>query len=242
LNLIIDIGNSRVKVALFTSVEPVQMAVFQTLSPATLYTFLQGRDIRHAMVAASGAWPLWLRSWLDEHAAGWWELTDMTSLPFQCLYQTPETLGRDRIAGLAGALALEVPTPFLIIDAGTCITMDLLDAENVYRGGSIAPGVRMRLQAMHDYTHRLPMVEIDADAPWPGVDTSTSLLAGSFWGALLEIEASIQRYEEIHGNINIVITGGDAALLAEKLKRVIFARRDLVLLGLNHLLNYNLHV
>lgn len=240
MNLIIDIGNSLTKVALFHQREPERVAITKELTSAWLADFVGADRPAHAMVAVTGAWPEFLGEWLDSQLQ-WEELTHQTLLPFKSLYQTPETLGRDRIAGLAGAWALGISKPLLVIDAGTCITMDLLDVEGVYRGGSISPGITMRLQAMHDYTHRLPAIELDPDASWPGTDTRTSLLAGSLWGAVLEIQGACRRYEKVHGKLNLVLTGGDADILAGKFKTMIFAHRDLVLIGLNYLLNYSLH-
>ena len=162
-----------------------------------------------------------------------------TTLPYQVAYKTPETLGRDRIAGVAAARCEFEDLNVLIIDAGTCITYDFLTAEGKFLGGNIAPGLRMRLQSMSDYTARLPSVEQHHVEGILGGSTEEALQNGAEKGILLEIEGYKSRLEEEYGEVVTVITGGDAQYLAVKVKTRIFVRPDLVLTGLNEILRYN---
>ncbi|MEZ5032560.1 MAG: type III pantothenate kinase [Saprospiraceae bacterium] len=237
MHLILDIGNTRIKGGIFEQAHLTEAETFTAMTPEDLTAWVQPFRISRAMISATGSIPEWLPGWLDAMVP-WMELDHHTPLPFTNAYRTPETLGRDRIAGLAGALALGYQPPFLVIDAGTCITVDLLEEGLLYRGGSISPGLRMRLQAMHSFTARLPLAEWQDDPPWPGTDTAGALLAGAQWGGICELEGMITRYRQKHPNLNVIVTGGDLVFLANHLNSVIFAHPELVLIGLNQILTY----
>jgi type III pantothenate kinase len=168
-----------------------------------------------------------------------WELTAQTKLPIRHVYRTPETLGKDRLAAVVGACYLYPAEDCLVVDAGTCITFDILTADGVFRGGNIAPGVRMRLRAMHDYTARLPLVEPVRSTRLWGEQTTQALENGGALGAALELEGLQARLAEHFPRLRTVLTGGDAALLANLLKTKIFVHENLVLQGLNQILEYN---
>lgn len=238
-HLILDIGNSRTKLAIFKDSELVRHDVFDELTLKDLEEFSGSDNPVYGMVSATGTLSPEIRSWLDRNIT-WFELDHNFPLPFSNDYKTPETLGRDRIAGIAGALALGFSPPLMVIDAGTCMTIDYLNKEYRYLGGSISPGINMRLEAMHSMTDRLPLVRQDANAPYPGTDTRTSLLAGAQWGCIHEIQGAIHRFKGEFGKFNIIITGGDHLFLSKSMKRKIFADRDLVLRGLDFLLNKQL--
>lgn len=238
-HLILDIGNSRTKMAIFKDGELMRHEVINDLLVQKLAAFWESEQPEYGMVSVTGNLTPEIRSWLDRSIT-WFELDHTSPLPFFNDYKTPETLGRDRIAGLAGALALGFLPPLMVIDAGTCMTIDYLNTEYHYLGGSISPGIKMRLKAMHTMTDRLPLAEPDIYAPYPGVDTRTSLLAGAQWGCVNEIQGAIHRFKDEFGKFNIIITGGDHLFLSKSLKREIFADRDLVLRGLDFLLNKQL--
>lgn len=236
MNLVLDIGNTRVKAGLFHGSESLGIRDTREFSIPWLEAFLEGRNPGRALVSASGAPPDELAPWLEAHCP--WQLLDHhTPLPFVNAYRTPETLGRDRLAAVAGALARGYAPPLLVIDAGTCITADILDTRKRFLGGAIAPGIAMRARAMHLFTHRLPEVHPDPGILYPGADTTASLQAGAFLGAVWELEGLIARCRKRHRNLNVVLTGGDAPGLASRLKYVIFVCPHLVLQGLNHILN-----
>ncbi|MDA9313033.1 type III pantothenate kinase, partial [Vicingaceae bacterium] len=154
---------------------------------------------------------------------------------------SPDTLGKDRIAAVAGAQGQFPNQNTLVIDAGTCVTYDFLTAEGDYLGGAISPGVQLRLQAMNDYTSKLPLLKWEgADNPQSIGDTTiTSMLSGAVNGLISEMRGFIESYEKQYKSLKIVITGGDSNFFVKELKNGIFADPNLVLKGLNDILIYN---
>jgi len=167
-------------------------------------------------------------------------LSSHTPLPFTIDYLTRESLGADRIALAAGGISLFPDSDLLIIDAGSCITADLVLGGNTYCGGSISPGILMRLKAMHHFTGRLPFIAFDHQAPYPGKSTEESLLCGAAEGALLELQERINRLKQQYPGLKVILAGGDTHYFAENLKNTIFASPDLVLLGLRSILYYDI--
>lgn len=167
------------------------------------------------------------------------ELNSTTHLPLKLVYETPETLGADRIAAACGAWQLSKGNNVLIIVAGTCITYNLIDSGGTFHGGAISPGIHMRLQAMHSFTGKLPLVSVEGHSPFVGKSTETSLRSGAVNGTIAELEGMIFRYSQEFPQLKVMITGGDAQVLAEGLKNGIFARPELIAQGLNTILNYN---
>ncbi len=161
------------------------------------------------------------------------------SLPIKLKYKNPETLGRDRIAVVAGA-AFQYPNQVsLIIDLGTCITYDLIDGERNYLGGSIHPGLYMRLRAMNHFTGRLPLVEVNENVAPLGDDTISCLQSGAFWGVVYEIRGAIEELTQRYTQVNIILTGGDASKFEKYIKNGIFADSSLLIKGLNYILDHN---
>ena len=160
-------------------------------------------------------------------------------LPFENQYKSKETLGLDRAAGVAGAHFLFPNEHILVIDAGTCITFDILTSEGVYLGGSISPGISMRFKALNKFTGRLPLIEDKRKISLIGDTTEASILSGVYNGILGEVELQVRLYKEKFGNVKVVITGGDLDFFESNLKLEIFAQPNLVLYGLNKILDYN---
>lgn len=168
------------------------------------------------------------------------ELTHRTPLPFENQYKTPETLGKDRLAGVAGAHFLFPRKNCLVVDCGTCIKYDMLTGDGVYHGGNIAPGARMRIQAMHHFTARLPEVEMRMPDDFTGFSTETALQNGALRGVVLEIQGFVRLFERRHGTLQVILTGGDAVFFQPWLDvENIIVEPDLTLFGLNHILQYN---
>lgn len=233
---VIDIGNTRVKVALFDQSGIAQQWTLPTVDIAmglvpSLVPYRLGRAIVSNVGARTTEWLTALQEFVSVHV-----LSYRSRLPFETRYTTPQTLGLDRIAAVA-AVAIDYPDRnCLVIDAGTCITYDILTKDRIHLGGNIAPGADMRLRAMHDYTAALPRVKRQRNVADYGYSTDSALLAGAWGGALAEIEGFIARYEAQLGTLDVVMTGGDAAYFAPHLKKRIFARPDLVLHGLYQIL------
>lgn len=168
------------------------------------------------------------------------ELQADTPLPYRNAYKTPLTLGADRKAALATAWGEKPGEAVLIFDLGTCLTVDYLSREGVYLGGAISPGLRMRAQALHQFTARLPEVDLSAAPVFPGQSTQESLLAGCYFGLLYEIKGWISRFAHSPGLDAVVFTGGDSPWFAAQSfdtagKASIFADPDWVLRGLYHI-------
>jgi type III pantothenate kinase len=160
-------------------------------------------------------------------------------LPFTTRYTTPETLGTDRIAALAGVATLYPNADVLVIDAGSCITYDFMDTHATHHGGAISPGVLMRFRALHEFTGRLPHVSSESTGDLLGQTTAEAIQSGVRHGVLAEIQGLIERYTALHPKLKTVITGGDAPWIEANLKTQIFGAPDLVLYGLNSILELN---
>ena len=155
-------------------------------------------------------------------------------IPIQIGYATPHTLGLDRIAAVVGALMQQPGVPVLIVDAGTCVT--------TFVGGNIAPGIRLRLLAMHEHTGKLPLISDEGEIPEIGFSTETAMRAGAILGVAYEIEGYIARLRETYPALFVFLTGGDALKLAAKIKSRIFVNENLVLTGLNRILQENAEI
>jgi type III pantothenate kinase len=236
--LTIDIGNTRTKAAVF---EPNGLLVMSFTLEGNevdeLNKLISTYSIEHVISSATGK-----RDWkLSELKVGGKiiELSHETPLPINLVYSTPQTLGRDRIASACAAHSLFPKKNCLVIDAGTCITMDIVLKTGVFIGGNIAPGLSMRLKSMHEYTAKLPLADIE----WPklsfGDSTIHALQNGACLGALMEIEGILSRAKDAFGEVFIVMTGGDSPFLTERLEREIFLEPELVAKGLFKILSFN---
>ncbi|MBR4849089.1 MAG: type III pantothenate kinase [Bacteroidaceae bacterium] len=159
-----------------------------------------------------------------------------TATPLKIEYATPHTLGSDRIAAAVGAWNEQPCNNMLVIDAGSAITIDFVTRQGVYKGGNIAPGVKMRLKALHEYTGRLPLIEKEGEIPAFGYDTETAIRSGVITGICHEIDGYITEIKEKYGDVLVFLTGGDEKNLKNRLKSRIFADKNLVAKGLNRIL------
>jgi type III pantothenate kinase len=168
--------------------------------------------------------------------------TSQTLIPIQNHYQSSATLGSDRLAASIGAYELYPNSNVLCIDCGTCIKYNFVNAQNEFLGGAISPGVNMRFRALEHFTNKLPLVEKDEDyVKLIGQNTNESILSGVMLGAIKEIQGMIEEYQLSYPDIKIVITGGDGNFIAKHLKKnSIFTHPNLVLIGLNQILTYNI--
>ncbi|MCC7507185.1 MAG: type III pantothenate kinase [Saprospiraceae bacterium] len=240
MHLVIDIGNTRTKIGLFDGPRLARKTVGQHWSAETLRHWTHNAAIDGAIFSSVADDDQGLRQDLSDHFQAF-ELHHHTPLPFRNAYRTPETLGKDRLAAAAGALALFPGRHCLVIDCGTCIKYELIDAKAVYLGGNIAPGLLMRIQAMHHFTARLPEVPLEMPADNIGNSTSTALQNGALRGAIFEIEGFIRQFEQQFGQLTIILTGGDAEFVQQFLNRPdAILEPDLILYGLHNILTFNL--
>ncbi len=236
LNLIVDIGNNSAKFFLFQD----NRIILHTRKNDNIFDVPGewSRQYEIEKVIVSSVLDLTeeqRKKFLDlEPAVVWFNHT--TPTPLEIKYRTPETLGTDRIAAAVGAWNESPGQNLLVIDAGSAITTDFIDARGNYIGGNIAPGIKMRLRALHEYTGRLPMIEKEGDTPSLGYDTETAIRSGVISGVCHEIEGYIKDFQEKYGNVLVFLTGGDENSLKNSIKSRIFADKYLVAKGLNRIL------
>lgn len=248
LTLALDLGNTALKYGLFGPEGTRESGVLTM--PAQLAALWQRAQPRQAILS-SVAEEAATQPWLTELAAlnGLARVLPFrpgfTPVPVRNAYATPHTLGPDRLAGAVGAASRWPGQDLLVIDAGTALKLDLVTADGTYHGGSIAPGLRMRLQALHAFTGRLPLMELPPAAEpvqLIGNSTASSLLSGVVGGTAAEVRGLVAEYQQRYPTLQVVLTGGDAPYLVAALPALagcIFAVPELVLLGLDKILRYN---
>lgn len=243
MNVAIDWGNTRLKVGWFSEGQLVRTAQLTSVDELAQALAHQPAD---AGIVSSTSHPAETLPPLlgADRVEQWVFLNGQTPVPIQKAYDTPHTLGADRVAAAVGAMHLFPDEDCLILDLGTCITADRLDRTGVFQGGLISPGLRMRLQAMHQFTARLPLLEIDRANPpaWPRLDarnTREAMLSGALNGMRLELDGIVAEYRLEYPSGRVLVCGGDGPLFESRLKPPIFAVPPLVLWGLNRILHYN---
>lgn len=238
-NLTIDIGNSSAKVALFIGEKMEKFFTFPQLTGSNLVEIFTNFAVEKAILSSVLPENGDLNRFLSDNCKRFICLNTQTSLPLTIAYKTPETLGRDRIAAAVGAWALAPNKNSLIIDAGTCNTYDFVDSKGVFCGGNIAPGLDMRLKAMHQFTGLLPNVAVENCEKLLGDTTQTAMLCGALNGVIYEIDGLISDLKAIYSEISVFITGGYAFYFEKRIKNCNFAVPNLVHIGLNKILAYN---
>lgn len=236
--LVMDFGNTLVKSAVFRETEIVELTTGPKPEIRILKSYLAKYQPQHAIFSSVVSIPDDIRHFL-EYNFRLTELQHTTPVPVKNLYKTPETLGKDRLAVAVAGSAMFAGQPVLIIDAGTCVTFDFVDATGNYFGGGISLGLQMRFKALHTFTQRLPLVKHQNFDGLSGATTEESILSGVLNGIAAEFDGIIRRYEEKYDGLKVVVTGGDMNFFAKKLKSNIFAVPNLVLRGLNEILNFN---
>lgn len=240
LNLLVDIGNTLVKYAVMESGECVAEQRSETFSPAALDRLVAARTVDRAIVSSTRGPMPGVVAELRARGIRCLEFTARTPVPIGCDYLTPETLGRDRLAAAVGATVLWPGRNVLLVDFGTAITVDLVTADGVFRGGCISPGMRMRFRALHEFTAALPLCEAPEDeAGLFGRSTRGAVEAGVVQSIVFEIEGYIARVRRKIDDPCVIFTGGDAKCFAKRIKNTIFANRNPVFCGLDRILEFN---
>ena len=240
MNLIIDVGNTLLKLAVFEANVLVDKKSCKKKDFSTTLSEVSKThpEIKYSIVSSVGDFTKRELSELRERYSVT-VLSNKTKVPFRNLYKTPDTLGVDRIA-LVSAAAVEYPDRnVLIIDAGSCVTYDFLNDTNEYLGGAISPGLSMRYSALHNFTAQLPLLEADTPERLIGGTTALSIHSGVTQGLLYEIDGFIEGYKTNYTDLTIILTGGDAHFLRDSLKSDIFANSNFLLEGLNFILEHN---
>ena len=239
MHLIIDIGNTSAKVAVFSQGEMKDMIRCSNQSLKELDAFCQTYPIRKGIWASVISLSEEVKHQLQQQPFPMMEFTYQTPIPIRNLYRTPQTLGVDRLAAVIAAYTTKPHHPALVIDAGTCITYDFIDEHGQYQGGNISPGMEMRLKALHEFTSKLPKIEASGETPLYGYSTETAIRSGVIRGIEHEISGYIQHLKKNYPSLLVFLTGGNDFSFDTNLKSGIFADGFLVLKGLNRILDYN---
>ncbi len=227
--MVVDIGNTLVKLAVFDRGEIVFQRCVERLHPSMLEELFAAWPVRRAVVAST-------RGEVDEVAD---LLRPRVEYLLEFSSQTPETLGRDRLAAAVGATVLYPGRNVLIVDFGTAVTIDLVTADATFRGGCISPGMKTRFRALHDYTAKLPLCAATESEELAGLNTRQAIELGVMNGITFEIEGYAARMRSRIEDLCVIFTGGDANFFVKRIKNTIFANCNLVFCGLNRILEYN---
>ncbi|GJH40258.1 type III pantothenate kinase [Capnocytophaga sp. HP1101] len=243
MNLIIDEGNTLVKVALFEKgVQTFFLSIAKEDFQESFFKKVPLEGVMHCLIASVVRGAEERFSFLEELLPKVLYFTTETPVPFVNKYATPHSLGIDRLALVAGAVTRFPKRNVLIIDAGTCITFDIVTDRGEYLGGAIAPGIAMRLKAMHQFTSKLPLVskqDFDVEQ-FIGNTTESCMLSGVYHNVVCEIEGVIEKYEAKFPSLITILTGGNQKYLQERIKNQIFAGSYVLLEGLNAILEYQI--
>ena len=239
MNLVVDIGNNFFKLGIFENSnlifsfsdknDKIDIEIEKIIS--------KYREVNSALI--SNVSSIKIIDLFIRYKIQTFELDSNFMFPFKLNYQTPETLGNDRLALAAAATILFPNSNNLVIDAGTCITIDLIDNNNHFIGGSISPGIKMRYKSLNNYTANLPLLENQNNFNFPGNSTDASIHAGVIGGVSNEIMGFVDKINSRYNKVNVILTGGDAKILSKTLKITIFANQNFILEGLNCILNLN---
>ena len=243
MNLIIDIGNTCAKLAIFDKDELIDFTQTSNQSLAVLPLFIKKYPfLSHGIIATVITLNEEIERQLEALPFPLLKLNHQTPIPISNLYRSPQTLGPDRLAAAIGAQGQKPRKDILIIDAGTALTYEFIDRHGSYHGGNISPGISMRLKSLHEYTDKLPLVSASGITPIIGYDTETAIRSGVIHGMEMEIKGYIELMQEKYPGLLVFLTGGDDFSFDTNLKSIIFADRFLVLKGLNRILRYNEHL
>ncbi|MBN1953259.1 MAG: type III pantothenate kinase [Bacteroidales bacterium] len=240
MNLVIDIGNSRMKYALFSDNQLIEEHIHDDNNGGVEDFIRQKKDqVQRGIISAVGSIPPTLSGLLEELQISMLQLNHNTPLPFKNSYNSKETLGADRLAAIAGACFLYPSRNVLVIDAGTALTIDLKTSEEEYLGGNISPGINMRFRALHEYTRKLPLLEMEETNTSLGKNTREAIINGVKSGLIHEVNGYLETLDNKYSDLVVLVTGGDRQFFDNRLKKTIFVVSNLTLVGLNFILRYN---
>ncbi|MCF6366433.1 MAG: type III pantothenate kinase [Bacteroidales bacterium] len=242
MNLILDLGNSYTKAALFRRGEISHLSSFKTCEEITdkIKKLTEQQSVKKVILSSVSSEFIELDNFLSENFDFYLKLNHKTKVPIKNFYETPETLGKDRLAAVIAASNIFPNTDVLVFDAGTALTIDFINQNNEYLGGSISPGINMRYEALHYFTKKLPKLTIDENIDsLTGKNTNESIITGVQNGILNEVEKYIEKYLIKYPELKVVFTGGDTYFFEKRIKNKIFTDPNIVLKGLNIILEYN---
>lgn len=238
MNLIFDIGNSSTKMAVFKGDRKIVSFRTREFSCERLQKEMAKYEISKAIVCSVRHFPEFIYDLISVNIPHVHVLSHKSKLPFRIEYETPETLGCDRIAAVAGAYSLFAGEDILVIDAGSAITYDYISGKK-YKGGNISPGLGMRFKALNKFTGKLPLITQASRYSNPGKNTTEAITAGVINGIVYEINEYIRTFEKKHADFKVILTGGDSEYLKGKIGFKVTYLPDIVIDGLNYILEYN---
>ncbi len=237
MKLIVDIGNTLIKAAVFNEDNLEKSFEFGNEEQFTSEKIISTYNIEYCLISSVKTDADRLISHLKKQCSVHL-FTAQTPLPIKNSYTSPETLGSDRLAAAAGASALYPNKNVLVIDAGTCIKYNFISDSNEFVGGAISPGLQMRFKALNTFTARLPLLNLNESfLILIGTSTNDNILSGVQTGIIAEVDGIIDQYKSLYNNLTVVITGGDFNFFVKRLKNSIFADQFLILKGLNKILD-----
>ena len=239
MDLIIDLGNTNRKLALFQNGKLAELYLLPELSTKLIREFVERHPvIEHCILSSVINRPAAFNSFLGKRF-NFIELNENTPVPIKNLYKEPKTLGKDRLAIAVAGAAIFPEKDVLVINMGSCITYDFINNRNEYFGGAISPGMQMRFLALNTFTGKLPLVTHKETEELIGMDTENSVLSGILNGISHEIEGTVAQYHKKYRGMKVILSGGDLIYFDKRLKISIFAVPNIVLQGLYQILAFN---
>lgn len=242
IKLIIDIGNTRAKLAIFDGLECIALQACNNQDLTELQELVDRYHPQKGILSSVIHLNETVQQQLHNTNIPILTLNGNTPLPLKDWESIPKSMGADRLCAIVEAANAAVGQELLVVDSGTCITYEYISAEGKYLGGNISPGADMRFKAMHEHTALLPLITSEGDVPQIGYDTATAMRSGVMLGIGREIEGYIRRLREKNPDILVFLTGGNILDFDIHIKSGIFADKLLLLKGLNRILDYNEHI
>ncbi len=243
MNLIIDAGNTQIKWAVFDQNNLLERHSVADWADIDLPGITSAyKSLKYCIVSSTRESDDSFIKAVNEYGVDIFWLRADTPLPMKINYETPQSLGLDRIAGAVGGMNEFPGETVLIIDMGTAITYDLVSADGTFLGGNISPGLEIRFLSLHRFTDKLPMVEFDESHKLIGTSTSGAIRAGVQNGIVYELDSHINALKNKYNGLRVILTGGSSEYFVRKLKNPIFVNQNLVLQGLNDILKHQIAI
>lgn len=239
MKLVLDFGNTLQKIAIFEETHLIAFKAYKDISLKQIQKFTYGFNIQSAIISSVIDYSDEINCFLKK-SYNFIELTEKTPIPIHNKYATPSTLGQDRLSAVIACKSIYPKNNILVINAGTCLTFDFIDRNSNYFGGAISPGLTLRLKSLNTFTDKLPLITgLKKNTPLIGNTTEQSILSGVINGSIAEIEGIINQYKKKYPDLKVFLSGGDMKYFDKKFKNGIFAFPNIVLFGLNIILDFN---
>lgn len=239
MRLIIDIGNTLVKVALMSSPDDIEIFLSRDLTVADVKAIEASAEIDGVAICSVRERDEALTDYLGGKYDEFIEISSSTPMPLAIHYKTPETLGVDRLMAAVGARYYNNTDDLLVCDFGSAITFDFVSAAGEFTGGNISPGAALRFRSLNTFTKKLPLCSLDEEVPLIGTDTHSAIIGGVVNGIIYEIKGYFRQLKSLNKSFSVFFTGGDGKYFADKLKKPIFVKSYLTITGMYVVLNYN---